>query len=132
MGPAALPPVSLSFAPVDGVRTPIELPVRGSGVYVMRLTNTNMLSHVTFAAKVEHEPMAARRLSLLRRQLASRQSELAELLAHDKSLAQSEKTLELRLWEVQETRRRHTAMAAQLQEAIREIQANLASPAQDA
>ena len=44
--------------------------------------------------------------------------ELALLEKQDVSLAASEADLSARLWEVQEMRRRHGAMAAQLREAI--------------
>ena len=44
--------------------------------------------------------------------------ELALLEKQDVSLAASEADLSVRLWEVQEMRRRHGAMAAQLREAI--------------
>ena len=49
---------------------------------------------------------------------AQYREELALLEKQDVSLAASEADLSARLWEVQEMRRRHGAMAAQLREAI--------------
>ena len=44
--------------------------------------------------------------------------ELALLATQDTTLAASEADLSKRLWEVQEVRRRHAAMATQLRDAI--------------
>ena len=53
-----------------------------------------------------------------RAELAARQKELLTLTTNESQLAKSEALLEQRLWEVQETRRRHAAMADQLREAV--------------
>jgi septal ring factor EnvC (AmiA/AmiB activator) len=94
----------------------------------MQVRNTNMLTHVTFSARVEHEPSSERERSELRRELSNRQEELRTLCSHDEELARSEAALEQRLWEVQETRRRHTAMRAQLEAAVEALEGALAPP----
>ena len=83
---------------------------------------------MTFSAHVEHEPTAERQVSVLRVQLANRKEELAQLASQEAELAISEETLARRLWEVQETRRRNQAMAAQIEQAAAELEEALAGP----
>ena len=83
---------------------------------------------MTFSAHVEHEPTAERQVSVLRVQLANRKEELAQLASQEAELAISEETLARRPWEVQETRRRNQAMAAQIEQAAAELEEALAGP----
>jgi len=84
---------------------------------------------VDFRACVRHEledaAVARERLSKevaqQQQQRAARaqyEAELALLATQDTTLAASEADLSKRLWEVQEVRRRHAAMATQLRDAI--------------
>jgi hypothetical protein len=92
--------------------------VRGSGVYTLQLTNTNVLTRLSFSARAHHEPLACRRHQALRAELAARRAELATLDRQVAELEKSEEALALRLWEVQETRRRHAAVRGQLVDAV--------------
>ena len=83
--------------------------------------------HARAHVRHELEDAAAARERQRREQQAQQQAaaaraqyaqELALLEKQDVSLAASEADLSARLWEVQEMRRRHGAMAAQLREAI--------------
>jgi hypothetical protein len=129
-GPPALPPVSIrpraAHAPPSG--GDVELTVSGSGLYMMLLRNTNLLTSISFSANVAHEPLAERQRAALKRELAGRKSELEGLVGRETELEATEAALAHRLWEVQETRRRHSAMAAQLQEAVASLEARLATP----
>ncbi|KAL1519469.1 hypothetical protein AB1Y20_022989 [Prymnesium parvum] len=98
-----------------------EVHVPGSGVYTVQLENRNLLSSVCFSARVAHEPAADCARAALQRTLAARHEELRLVVQQDSELAASEAELARRLWEVQETRRRHEAMQRQLQASIREI-----------
>jgi len=50
------------------------------------------------------------------------------LHSHDEELAKTEAALEQRLWEVQETRRRHVAMRGQLEAVIAGLENALDGP----
>ena len=123
-----LPPAALPAA-VEAVPTePLELPVPGSGVYAMEIRNTNFFSSISFSAKVEHEPTTERQRKLMRLELEARKGELTRVAQQDAELSQSEAALAQRLWEVQETRRRHMAMKVQLEAAVESVQQALAEP----
>ena len=88
----------------------------------MHIKNTNLMTQVTFSAKVEHEPASSRQRTVMANTVASRKAELSKLHAQDKGLEKAEANLAKRLWEVQETRRRIGAMANQLEEAVKEAE----------
>ena len=94
----------------------------------MTLTLTLTLTQVTFSARVEHEPAVQREREMRRAELEGRQAQLATLVTQETELAKSEEALALRLWEVQETRRRHAALKEQLEAAIAAAEDALAVP----
>ena len=119
-----LPP---RFVDADGWEGDVDVP--GSGVFTVRLENRNRLAAVTVAAHLEHTPLgesaAAGRQRALEKSLRSRREELERIDRQDGGLAASEAELSARLWEVQETRRRHEAMRTQLVAAISELEDEL-------
>ena len=127
-GAAVLPPAPLPCPAADGDLEPLELAVPGSGVYALELRNTNLFTTVQFSAKVEHEPAKERQRTLVVEELQARKTELARVTQQDAELSQSEAALAQRLWEVQETRRRHRAMQDQLQAAVEEVEKSLNVP----
>ena len=94
----------------------------------MELRNTNFLTPITFSARVQHEPTRSRRRDGMRKELAARSAELSRLDEQEAALEASEAALAQRLWEVQETRRRHAAMRTQLTAAIDEMRKAIAAP----
>lgn len=75
----------------------------------------------SFSARVEHLPAATHAEQQRHAALLARQSALEQLHQQDSQLASSEAELGHRLWEVQETRRRHDAMRKLLYEQLEEI-----------
>jgi len=128
---AAVEHVNGTAAPASALSSshtpPLELEVLGSGVFTLRVRNTNLWTAVSFSARLEVAPVAARRTDALRQRLSVLQAEREQLGKHATELAASEATLAQRLWEVQETRRRHAAMDDQLMSAIGEIESALMS-----
>lgn len=106
----------------------LELAVNGSGVYILHLRNTNLLTKLALTAACELEPIATRRRAAQCASLAARRAELEAVIGRERELEASEAALAQRLWEVQETRRRHLAMAEQLRQAVAAIEAELAAP----
>ena len=91
-------------------------------IYTVLLQNRNLLTTVCFSAKVEHVPAADFERNQLQVALAARSEELKLVQQQDGELAASEAELARRLWEVQETRRRHEAMQRQLELAVAEVE----------
>ena len=125
-GTAVLTPVALAMN-----ASPIEMAVPGSGVYAMEVRNSNFLTAVSFWAKVEHEPTAERNRSALKAELSTRKQELHLVEQQEAELELSEAALAQRLWEVQETRRRHQAVRSQLIAAVEHLEHTLAAPLTD-
>ena len=123
-GEPVLPP---RFVDADGWEGDVDVP--GSGVFTVRLENRNRLAAVTVAAHLEHTPLgesaAAGRQRALEKSLRGRREELERIDRQDGGLAASEAELSARLWEVQETRRRHEASRTQLVAAISELEDEL-------
>jgi hypothetical protein len=129
-----LPPAYLAAVAADGgnggaVACPLELDVPGSGVFSMEIRNTNFFTPVAFSARVAHEPAAEREAATLRLELRARQDELSRVAQQEEELTASEAELARRLWEVQETRRRHAAIKEQLAVAVHSVEAALRSQA---
>ena len=97
----------------------LELAIEGSGVYRMDITNSNLWTSVACCAHVALEPSTKRRRDGLERALAKTRSELERVVSREEELGKSEVALSHRLWEVQETRRRESALAEQLRGAVR-------------
>lgn len=129
-GGPVLPPVPLPCVLADAPAETIELAVPGSGVYALELRNTNFLSLVAFSAKVEHEPVAERHRVAMLQELSARRLELERVAQQEAELLQSEEALARRLWEVQETRRRHQVIQQQLSEEVASVELALAKPEQ--
>ena len=115
-----------SAVPLGGTPRSEEVHVPGSGVYTVLVENRNLVTTVCFSAKVEHVPAADFERTRLQEALAARFEELKLVQQQDGELAASEAELSRRLWEVQETRRRHEAMQRQLQQAVAEVEDALA------
>ena len=63
-------------------------------------------------------------------ELSARRLELERVAHQEAELLQSEEALARRLWEVQETRRRHKAIQQQLSEEVASVELALAIPEQ--